>query len=613
MTRYLPLLCVLMVAAAPASAGPNAGGTLLLHDPGLAYTDTGLGYCGMGTVPQSCTGMDTRLDGSDPLSPRVWKVYAAFHAQMHPRLRGLVFAIDYDPMVAIVAFGPCAGFEMADSDWPARQSGTSIVFGSTQTAYVTECYWFAGYAEQGGPASFRLIPHPLQGGNFADDDIPSVLDPIFGYGTLGFGTDGSTVCPQPMGACCHPDGTCTTTLQEDCAQWGGPGTLCQPNPCEQPLGACCESDGDCVVTSEAQCWGDWMGQGTGCDPDPCPPPTGACCHTDGSCTVTTEAFCTGTWRGAGTGCVPNPCPQPTGACCFGDGHCEVRNQQSCTVSGGTWQGPGTVCVPNPCPPPPPPPAGACCLEAGQCEVLTHSACDALGGVWEGAGTTCEPNPCPQVGACCLTALGQCLLQTRTQCEANPWAEYLGDGTSCEPNPCEAIPGACCELETGTCAVLTFEECGHLSGPHWFGGPAFPCDPNPCAIGACCQQIVCEVMPQGGCAGTFQGPGTDCDPDPCYTVVGACCFPDGSCRMTSANCPYPWYESSGCDPNPCGGSTPLFGACCLPGGECSMRSIHACTSGHGEFGGAGSSCEPNPCVQPVPVERNSWGKIKQRFR
>ena len=117
-------------------------------------------------------------------------------------------------------------------------------------------------------------------------------------------------CPQPSGACCAPDGTCTFVHQAQCTgQWLGFGTVCTPNPCPQPSGACCAPDGTCTFVSTAQCTGQWLGFGSVCSPNPCTQPSGACCAPDGTCTFVTQAQCTGQWLGFGTVCTPNPCLQ----------------------------------------------------------------------------------------------------------------------------------------------------------------------------------------------------------------------------------------------------------------------------------------------------------------
>jgi hypothetical protein len=58
--------------------------------------------------------------------------------------------------------------------------------------------------------------------------------------------------------------------------------------------------------------------------------------------------------------------------------------------------------------------------------------------------------------------------------------------------------------------------------------------------------------------------------------------------------------------------PSTGACCLPDGTCRVMEAWACNGAGGRFMGDGSSCEPNPC-EPTPTERTTWGRIKARFR
>jgi len=48
---------------------------------------------------------------------------------------------------------------------------------------------------------------------------------------------------------------------------------------------------------------------------------------------------------------------------------------------------------------------------------------------------------------------------------------------CDPNPCEQPSGACCDLETGECVVMTAQECAAQGGEYL--GDGIECDPNPC--------------------------------------------------------------------------------------------------------------------------------------
>ena len=564
MRRLCLSLLLLCGFSAGAMAGPNAGGTLVWHlDPTVIYTTDTTDYCGLSGIAcqRDYNGCENGYDYEEdcqtlnfsqlnPTGPAdggtyVASILAAFPEGSCPRLAGVTFGFSTYNTDNIIfeAFGYCGDFELPTGSWPGELEGTAVTFSSAVVSQLVELYWFAAYAYYGDQdGSLALAPHPSQGGSFADDSIPSILDPIMGYSTLGLnGTTGETVLPAgpATGACCFEDGSCVVTTQADCAgTYQGDDTFCDPNPCPQPpaTGACCFEDGSCVVSIQAECAGAYQGDDTVCDPNPCPQPpaTGACCFEDGSCVVSTQVECVGTYQGDDTVCDPNPCPQPTpmGACCFEDGTCLILTQQDCESGGGrphgnpprvtdlglrgtgqpgVYQGDDTVCDPNPCPQPPG--TGACCFEDGSCAVTTEVDC---AGVYQGDDTVCDPNPCPQppgTGACCFED-GSCVVTTGADCAG----VYQGDDTVCDPNPCPQPPGegACC-FEDGSCVVTTGADC----------------------------------------AGAYQGNDTVCDPNPCPqpSVMGACCFEDGSCQMrTEADCGTAGGSYQGddvvCDPNPC---------------------------------------------------------------
>jgi hypothetical protein len=62
---------------------------------------------------------------------------------------------------------------------------------------------------------------------------------------------------------------------------------------------------------------------------------------------------------------------------------------------------------------------------------------------------------------------------------------------------------------------------------------------------------------------------------------------------------------------CGGPTPT-GACCFPDGSCRLLQQSQCEDEQGSYMGDVAACEPNPC-HPTPVETTSWGRLKARFR
>ncbi len=83
-----------------------------------------------------------------------------------------------------------------------------------------------------------------------------------------------------------------------------------------PTGACCLPDGNCSTVLDppgASCSGSYQGNGTACDTTACPQPTGACCIADASatCLSVTAAQCDaqmGMFQGAFVGCASDLCP-----------------------------------------------------------------------------------------------------------------------------------------------------------------------------------------------------------------------------------------------------------------------------------------------------------------
>jgi len=282
MKKFLMALAVLALACAPALAGPNAGGTLVVQDTGLAYTVDSTSYPSTAPDP-ACEGtIDAQIPVEFTLAGWVWKIYAAFPATATPRLKALAVGEQFGADVFVLAGGlpdPVADFDIPQGGWPTTSGGgDGISFGVAKTAYMAEIYWFGGYGYDGGV--FATAPHPSQPMLFVDDSVPPVEDAIVGLSSIGFGSGiGVVVCPTVPheGACCFTDGTCQMLFADACVAAGG--TVYQ--------GAC--------------------------DPNPCPPPppTAACCIGE-SCSIVTESLCVGaggTWY-PGITCDPNPCIIP---------------------------------------------------------------------------------------------------------------------------------------------------------------------------------------------------------------------------------------------------------------------------------------------------------------
>jgi hypothetical protein len=174
-------------------------------------------------------------------------------------------------------------------------------------------------------------------------------------------------------------------------------------------------------------------------------------------------------------------------------------------------------------------------------------------------------PPPEPGACCDPCTAACTVVLMVDCQG----DFLGEGTVCEPNPCPAPPsGACCDADLN-CTFLPQCFC---TGTYL--GDGVLCEPYICEPrGACCPYCseYCIISTGEECAaqgGTYMGDGTTCDPGFCVLPPPvACCLPDGSCiAIHACACDGVWYDAS---------------------------------------------CDPNPCS--TPVERTSWGGIKNRYK
>lgn len=298
MKKFLMALMVLAIVSAPALAGPNENGVLVVHNTGLVYTND------LPMPPQSelplpadpCPGSGTFVNtvpmGTGPQEASavaIWKIYAAFPIHNNPRLKATVFGVHRTStgggaIVTQTHGTPSDAFATIPvGTWPDNGSELAVaITDSVRLARVTELYWFVGYAYAGlagEPQTFAIVPSAVPSNQvFVDDSTPGITDPIAGYGSLGFGVAGDTPCPGVvLGACCFADGTCQLLTAADCVAAGGAfnGGACDPNPCHAIVyGACCDPAGLCnVVTPEicANVGGTYQGDGTDCATVTCAP------------------------------------------------------------------------------------------------------------------------------------------------------------------------------------------------------------------------------------------------------------------------------------------------------------------------------------------------------
>jgi len=94
------------------------------------------------------------------------------------------------------------------------------------------------------------------------------------------------------------------------------------------------------------------------------------------------------------------------------------------------------------------------------------------------------------------------------------------------------------------------------------------------------------------------------------ATGACCLDSGECQITTGAECFGQYQGDNttCDPNPC--VQPVNGACCL-GIDCIVVTQAECTDFGGDYKGDGTVCDPNPC-QPIPTEKKTWGGVKSHY-
>jgi len=435
---------------------------------------------------------------------------------------------------------------------------------------------------------------------------------FLGEGVPCSGPDGD-MCPESLGACCQPDGSCNVAADEQCTgEYRGDGTACDElNPPCEPFGAgaCCLEDNSCIDgVSDNYCYwtkqGEYQGDGTTC--------AGAVCQNKGACCASYETF---------GGRFRTDCYQTTRAGCTAAAAYFTKLELPTQV---VFLGEGVPCAGTDEDVCPGGPVGACCLPDGNCAVTTDDDCP---GDFRGTGTGCDElnPPCEPipVGACCLLDNDSCVDGTTAIiCYFRRNGDYQGDGTTCAATVCTAL-GACCYTlteEDGTvvteCYQTTQQACeavrAVLAGFGFeaqavFLGEGISCegvDDNLCprgiASGACCQSDGrCVNRRPIDCPGDYRGDGTSCAEinPPCTPDVGACCIPNRGCLpdLTEAECVGEGGTFVGADV-PCENSD--CGACCDQDKQSCADGVFriACLAESGTFKGSGSQCNSVNCCE-----------------
>ncbi|HPF40900.1 MAG TPA: CHRD domain-containing protein [Phycisphaerae bacterium] len=444
---------------------------------------------------------------------------------------------------------------------------------------------------------------------------------------------GNGCSPIPTGACCTTVGevaTCAEMTQCECLQiansvYEGDGTDCVTTICDQPVGACCIGDGYCGVVALSACdglCGVWFGVGSVCGPSGvCPTasgdPTGACCYLgicfDGFYREVCECSTyNGVWQGYGTTCADELIDCAAGRCCLPDGACIVATAKNCDEACGVASFAGTNCgndiigamtmttgeaIGTHSPPPAPAPTGngfgtiRVDLNTNELryylhfnglsgpETVSHIHGPAAPGVNAPAIYSLPPGS-PKHGVLTLTDPGSYpvaaqiddllagLWYVNVHTTNHPSGEIRGQAliysAPCEPSDAR---GACCIPgdPAPTCQLLSECECDQIPGASYFGDGSV-CTSELCLMGACCQ-------PDGSCYNALE---EDCS-DPCESFQGALN------RCDTADC------------------TPITGACCV-GNVCSEETGCVCSQMSGVYFGDGSDCVPNPCIpQPTMLD------------
>jgi hypothetical protein len=199
MRAIFAAMLALCLAWAPARAGRNANGALIVHtNDAVIYTASG-DYCGAQFYnPGTCAAAVARTDKSENDPAVIWFL-AAFLNTASPAVTGIQFGIEHNlPPEAgsFVRSAPCGAgvLELPDAGWPETGFGNTITFSGPSTSKLFPFYFFVAYGFADAYLGTGVNPnrdHAL----FTDDTNPPVEDYCYNFGRVRWYEAGFNQCP----------------------------------------------------------------------------------------------------------------------------------------------------------------------------------------------------------------------------------------------------------------------------------------------------------------------------------------------------------------------------------------------------------------------------------
>ncbi len=252
---------------------------------GVAYVLSYASELPEGTLVGDCLTFPRPTAGDYEVSfeadgvPRIFVLYAVLPDGEPMDLAGATFGIEYSETVELKGWGYCHGngVVIPTPEYPASGAGIALSFRPRYEESPAPIAWFVLSSKEDG--YFAVEPHPIprQAARVGNFDAKPHLEPVVGFGRIGFGNEQGHV-PEvgqdvKRGVCCLDE--CLLLTEFECAHYAGlflGEGVCDPGVCtaETP-GACCVAEG-CEVLTRAQCYsavGEFLGEGVTCTPDVC--------------------------------------------------------------------------------------------------------------------------------------------------------------------------------------------------------------------------------------------------------------------------------------------------------------------------------------------------------